>query len=110
MTDSGGPGLYRGGNGLKICYHFLDQGEISIHDDRWLSYPCGAVGGMPGGRSRKVLVRDSGGGRKRKVLGSKVDHVRVEEGDLLEWITWGGKLTRRRGLVWCGFDKEADVW
>ena len=113
VTDSGGPGLYRGGNGQRICYRFLDKGEISTHDDRWLSYPCGVVGGMPGARSSKVLVHNHDGSGRREVLGSKADHIVVNEGDVLEWVTWGGggygdplkrapslvALEVRRGLV-----------
>lgn len=86
VVDSGGAGLYRGGNGQRIHYRVLDEGEISLHDDRWLSKPFGVLGGDPGGRSSKVLVR----GSERKVLPSKVDHIKVSKGDLLEWITWGG--------------------
>ena len=53
VADSGGPGLHRGGNGIEIVYRFLEPGEISIHDDRWLTYPWGVNGGLPGARSRK---------------------------------------------------------
>lgn len=86
VIDSGGAGLYRGGNGQRIHYRFLDEGEISLHDDRWLSKPFGVLGGEPGARSSKVLVH----GSKRKILPSKVDHIKVSSGDLLEWVTWGG--------------------
>ena len=62
-----------------------------------------------------MLVRYSEDERnpRKEVLGSKQDHVKVGNGDVLEWITWGGggygdALTRdpavvalevRRGLV-----------
>ena len=87
VPDSGGPGLHRGGNGIEIAYRFLEPGEISIHDDRWFTYPWGVNGGLPGGRSRKVLVRADG---TTEVLPSKCDHVRVEPDDVLHYITWGG--------------------
>ena len=92
VTDSGGPGYYRGGNGQRIFYRFLEEGAISIHDDRWLSKPWGVRGGEPGARSRKVLVRYSVDEENpsREILASKQDHIRVAKGDLLEWITWGG--------------------
>ena len=86
-VDSGGPGLHRGGNGIKIGYRILNAGEVSIHDDRWLTYPWGVNGGLPGGRSRKELIRRDG---TMEVLPSKCDHVKVEEGDLLLLYTWGG--------------------
>ena len=54
VADSGGAGLHRGGNGINIVYRFLEPGEISIHDDRWLTSPWGVNGGLPGQRSTKV--------------------------------------------------------
>ena len=87
VADSGGPGLHRGGNGIEIVYSFLEPGEISIHDDRWLTYPWGVNGGLPGARSRKFIVRRDGA---TEVLSSKCDHVKVNAGDLLHYITWGG--------------------
>jgi N-methylhydantoinase B len=87
LADTGGPGKFRGGNGLRIGYRFLESGEISIHDDRWLTYPWGVNGGLPGARSRKRLVRADG---TEEILKSKVDHVKVAPGDLLLSDTWGG--------------------
>ncbi len=110
ITDSGGAGLHRGGNGIRVGYRLLADGEISIHDDRWLTYPWGVNGGDPGQRSRKELIRANG---DRKMLPSKCDHIKVEAGDLVVFDTWGGggwgnPLTRepeavasdvRKGLV-----------
>jgi len=87
LTDSGGAGKFRGGNGLRIGYRFLEPGEISIHDDRWLTYPWGVNGGLPGARSKKTLVRADG---SEELLASKIDHIKVEPGDLLLADTWGG--------------------
>jgi N-methylhydantoinase B len=87
IPDSGGAGRNRGGNGLRIGYRLLEPGEVSIHDDRWLTYPWGVNGGLPGARSRKRLERKDG---TEELLGSKVDRIRVEEGDLLIYETWGG--------------------
>ena len=87
IPDTGGPGLHRGGNGISVGYRFLEPGEISIHDDRWLTYPWGVNGGLPGGRSTKVLERADG---SRELMPSKIDHVKVEEGDILYFNTWGG--------------------
>jgi N-methylhydantoinase B len=86
ISDSGGAGLHRGGNGLRVTYCLLADGEISIHDDRWLTYPWGVNGGEPGQRSRKELVRVDG---SRQVLPSKCDRVQVKSGDLLFFDTWG---------------------
>ena len=87
LADTGGAGLHRGGNGLRIAYRFLEDGEISIHDDRWLTYPWGVKGGHPGTRSRKTLYRKKGG---VEPLPSKCDRIQVYEGDLLHFDTWGG--------------------
>jgi N-methylhydantoinase B len=87
IPDTGGPGKHRGGNGLRIGYRFLEPGEISIHDDRWLTYPWGVNGGLPGARSRKLLIRVNG---SEELLHSKLDHVKVFPGDLLLSDTWGG--------------------
>lgn len=101
VPDTGGPGFYRGGNALKIGYRFLEPGEISVHDDRWLTYPWGVNGGLPGGRSSKVMERRDG---TVEHLPSKCDRIKVEEGDLLYFVTWGGggwgdPLTRDADLV-----------
>ncbi|HEY0940243.1 MAG TPA: hydantoinase B/oxoprolinase family protein [Steroidobacter sp.] len=87
IADTGGAGKFRGGNGLRIGYRFLEPGEISIHDDRWLTYPWGVNGGEPGARSKRVLIRVDG---SQELLPAKVDRVKVEAGDLLLADTWGG--------------------
>lgn len=87
VPDSGGAGLHRGGNGVEVAYRFLRPGEVSIHDDRWFTHPWGVNGGRPAARSRKILERADG---TEEVLPSKCDNVRVEQGDLLRYITWGG--------------------
>ena len=87
VTDSGGAGFHRGGNGIEKRYVYLEPGEVSIHDDRWLTYPWGILGGRPGMRSEKILVRTDG---TEERLPSKCDEVRVEPGDMLIYRTAGG--------------------
>ena len=87
ITDSGGAGYNRGGNGLRMGYCFLEPGTISIHDDRWLTYPWGVNGGEPGRRSEKILVRTDGSEER---LPSKCDWIEVGSGDILYFNTWGG--------------------
>jgi N-methylhydantoinase B len=110
VADTGGPGLHRGGNGVDVAYHFLEPGTIAIHDDRWLTYPWGVNGGLPGARGRKWVDRAGG---TREVLPSKCHDVPVAPGDVLHFVTWGGggwgdplqrdpalvALEVRRGLV-----------
>jgi N-methylhydantoinase B len=87
ISDSGGAGLHRGGNGLSVGYRFLCDGEIGIHDERWLMYPWGVNGGETGQRSTKRLVRTDG---SEEWLPAKVEGVKVKVGDLLYFNTWGG--------------------
>jgi N-methylhydantoinase B len=87
IADSGGAGLHRGGNGLTVAYRFLADGQISVHDERWLTYPWGVNGGEPGMRSTKRLVRSDG---TEQWLGAKSEGIRVKKGDLLYFNTWGG--------------------
>jgi N-methylhydantoinase B len=87
IPDSGGAGLHRGGNGLSVGYRFLCDGNIAIHDERWLVYPWGVNGGDVGMRSTKLLVRADG---TEEWLPSKCDGIAVKVGDLLYFNTWGG--------------------
>ncbi len=87
ITDSGGAGLHRGGNGLSVAYRFLVDGEIGIHDERWLTYPWGVNGGDPGMRSTKRIVRTDG---SEEWLPAKCEGIKVKVGDLLYFNTWGG--------------------
>jgi N-methylhydantoinase B len=87
IPDSGGAGLHRGGNGLSVAYEFLVDGEVAIHDERWLTYPWGVRGGEPGMRSTKRLVRTDG---TEEWLPAKCDGIKVREGDVLYFNTWGG--------------------
>ena len=87
IADSGGAGLHRGGNGLSVAYRFLCDGEIAIHDDRWLTYPWGVLGGETGMRSTKRMVRVDG---TEEWMPSKAEGIKVKAGDLLYFNTWGG--------------------
>lgn len=87
IPDSGGAGFYRGGNGILMTYEFLNHGTISIHDDRWFTYPWGVNGGQPGMRSSKLMRRADG---TTEALSSKCDNIHVNPGDQLDYITWGG--------------------
>ncbi len=100
LPDTGGPGKHRGGNGLRIGYRFLADGEISIHDDRWLTYPWGVNGGLPGARSKKIMVRNDG---SEEIMPSKADRIVVKAGDLLYFDTWGG------GGWGDPYDRDADA-
>ena len=87
IAESGGAGFFRGGNGILMTYEFLNDGVISIHDDRWFIPPWGVNGGKPGARSKKILRRANG---VEEVVASKCDNIEVKVGDQLDYITWGG--------------------
>ena len=87
IIDSGGAGLHRGGNGLSVAYRFLCDGEVGIHDERWLTYPWGVNGGGTGARSSKRLRRTDG---SEEWLPAKAEGIKVKAGDLLYFNTWGG--------------------
>ena len=87
IPDSGGAGLHRGGNGVRLEYSFLVPGTVSIHDDRWFTYPWGVKGGKPGARSKKVMLHADG---TREVLAAKKDGIKVKPGDRIIFDTWGG--------------------
>ena len=87
IMDTGGAGKHRGGNGVEKIYLLLEEGDISIHDDRHQSQPWGILGGRPGACSEKWLVRKDG---TRQPLPSKVDNVRVRAGDRVLFRTAGG--------------------
>ena len=87
IPDTGGAGKHRGGNGVEKIFLLLEEGDISIHDDRHLTQPWGILGGRPGACSEKWLLRKDG---TRQPLASKIDNVRVHAGDRVIFRTAGG--------------------
>jgi N-methylhydantoinase B len=87
LADTGGPGRFRGGNGIHMSYRFLADGTVSIHDDRWFTYPWGVNGGLPGSRARKIIERADG---SSEIVANKLDSLDVKSGDVLHFVTWGG--------------------
>lgn len=57
LTDSGGPGKYRGGLGQEVIVEIVTEQPIMLSNmsDRWQHPALGLFGGMPGGPSRIVL-------------------------------------------------------
>ncbi len=56
LTDTGGPGRYRGGLGIVREYRFTEaEGVLQIRSDRHASRPYGLAGGKPGAASSNVL-------------------------------------------------------
>lgn len=85
LPDSGGAGYFRGGNAQRTLYRWLCEGDVSIHDDRWMIKPWGVNGGMPGSRSRKVLYTNNSYGTDKEkenmvLCQSKQDYIHVYPG------------------------------
>lgn len=56
--DSGGPGQYRGGLGLRRVIRFLRDGKLALRGHRHQYPPAGMSGGGDGAASRFTLLRD----------------------------------------------------
>ena len=87
IDDSGGPGRWRGGLGLRRDYSFPGH-EVSFtilaDRDRW--GPWGLEGGRSGRRARYVLQEEDGSERE---LGSKTT-LQLEPGQVVSYRTCGG--------------------
>lgn len=84
--DSGGAGLFPGGEGLIREYEFLVPAAATVLTDRRESYPYGAEGGAPGAAGRNTLLRADGSVEQ---LPSKA-RLELEPGDRLRIETPGG--------------------
>ena len=86
-SDTGGPGMYRGGHGITKVFTFEEDGAITFQDDRAHTYPWGVDGGKHGQTSEKKLIRTDG---TEEELPSKIENVSVAAGDKLVFSTAGG--------------------
>ncbi|HTU21434.1 MAG TPA: hydantoinase B/oxoprolinase family protein [Gemmataceae bacterium] len=86
VDDSGGPGKYRGGLGLRRDYLFVDHSAtFTVLADRDGAGPWGLFGGEPGQRAEYVLNPDS----EARRLGSKIT-IELQPGDVVSYRTCGG--------------------
>src|SRR5262249_1708426 len=68
VTDSGGPGFHRGGNGVEHRYGYLEPGPDSVRHARRPQPPRGRAGGRAGGGAGRAFQEGAGaggGGRDR---------------------------------------------
>lgn len=95
LSDSGGPGQFRGGLALVRRYRFLEQsGTFQIRADRSRFAAYGLAGGKPGSLSRNVLNP----GPYEQVLPPKTT-LQVQYGDVLRHELagaggWGNPFAR----------------
>lgn len=83
---SGGKGLFRGGDGVRRKFLFLERASVSLLADRRRRGPYGLNGGEPGEPGEDYLVEPDG---RRTRLPSKVE-LKVKPGDVIELNTPGG--------------------
>jgi 5-oxoprolinase (ATP-hydrolysing) len=84
--DSGGPGRWRGGDGLIREIEFLAPLSLSILSQHRVSAPYGMAGGGEGAVGRQVVI--GADGSRRELEG--IDGYKVEPGDRLVLETPGG--------------------
>jgi N-methylhydantoinase B len=87
VENSGGPGRFRGGLGLRRTIRVLGREATFLGTlDRALVAPWGLFGGGPGGRGALILRRD---GAAPRHLGSKVAGLQLARGDTVTIVTPG---------------------
>ncbi|NPA13405.1 MAG: hydantoinase B/oxoprolinase family protein [Aquificae bacterium] len=90
--NSGGEGLYRGGDGIIRQIKFLTDVEITVISERRRIPPYGLFGGSPAKVGENILIRDG----KEVKMGGKF-HTRLKKGDSIVIKTPGGGGYRREG-------------
>jgi len=88
VPDSGGPGRFRGGLGLRRDVRVVDhEAAFSAHGDRHARPARGAAGGLPGACGAYILNPGSDAERR---LPAKVSGVALEPGSIVRVQTPGG--------------------
>jgi 5-oxoprolinase (ATP-hydrolysing) len=83
---SGGSGRFRGGDGVRRQFLFLQPMSLSLLSQHRVAAPYGAAGGGAGAVGRQVMIRSDG--ERKKLAG--IDGFEVEPGDRLVVETPGG--------------------
>ncbi len=92
--NSGGEGLYKGGDGIIREFLFLNDAEVTIISERRKISPYGLFGGNSGETGRNIHIREN----KEETLPGKC-HLAVKKGEKIRIETPGGG----------GFEKLQDV-
>jgi N-methylhydantoinase B/oxoprolinase/acetone carboxylase alpha subunit len=82
---SGGEGCFRGGDGIRRAYEFLEGATVTINSERRVKRPYGLRGGEAGESGINRLIQ----GGEQRVVGGKAT-VQVKAGDRLIIETPGG--------------------
>ena len=91
--DSCGPGAHRGGLGLDMFFHMLEDSYVTSATERTKTRPW-AISGGGEARANAVALRDAGGGR---TWFGKATRLLVPKGATLELYTGGGGGYRPAG-------------
>jgi N-methylhydantoinase B len=86
IPDSGGPGRFRGGLGMRREYLNLEDARFSIRSMRHVIPPSGTVGGGVGGRGALVINPD----REARRLPTRYADYPLKAGDIFRLDTPGG--------------------
>ncbi len=88
VTDSGGPGTFRGGLGTRRQWRILaEESTVNLRTDRFKFASPGLFGAKPAKPSKAVL---NPGTAEERPLTSKVSGLRLKQGDLVSWELAGG--------------------
>ncbi len=88
IPDSGGPGRFRGGPGIRREYLILDQeARMGLRSIGFVYPSRGDMGGLPGRLAAGVLNPDS---PERRDFPCRIADVRLKSGDILRMDTGGG--------------------
>ncbi|MGH3628685.1 MAG: hydantoinase B/oxoprolinase family protein, partial [Sciscionella sp.] len=87
VTDSGGPGRYRGGLGYRREYRVLSPARFTTRNGKELSPPAGKDGGLPGRPSTLILNPGTDGEREISIAEGG---VMLRSGDVVRMSQAGG--------------------
>ena len=82
---TGGPGKFRGGDGIVRSLRLLTDAEVTILSERRVFSPYGLQGGENGESGSNVLIRNS----KEHPISAKAT-IAIQKGDIIEIRTPGG--------------------
>lgn len=88
VSDSGGPGRFRGGLAYVREFRLLaERAVLTIRSDRRLHPPPGLFGGSPGAPSDNVLLTSDG---EARLPGMPMSAIALRRGDIYRHVAAGG--------------------
>jgi N-methylhydantoinase B len=88
VTDSGGPGRFRGGLAFIREFRFLQDMRFNLRGDRRDTPPYGILGGRPGAPSAHILLDGDGGQRLLPTM--PMEGFAARSGDIFRLVSAGG--------------------